>query len=219
MLATAQPLRAEIVYTPANVTINGGQSLLLDLNSDGITDFELDNSYVVGTLISGTHGLCAALDVGRKGHSGAVVRAGGKFGLAARLSAGPSIGGGNLFANKAVMAQAHGGLFNCYVSIGEGFWKGTGTGFLGLGFLINGETHYGWATVSFSAIMNTITATLQGYAYETVPGQSIKAGHTHAADLESEDRATPQPTLGLLAVGCSGLDLWRKEMDCIGDQP
>jgi hypothetical protein len=41
MLALAQPSEAKIVYTPANVQFGGnGGRLNLDLNNDGITDFE-----------------------------------------------------------------------------------------------------------------------------------------------------------------------------------
>jgi hypothetical protein len=41
MLALAQPSEAKIVYTPANAQIGGTVGKLnLDLNNDGITDFE-----------------------------------------------------------------------------------------------------------------------------------------------------------------------------------
>ena len=56
------------------------------------------------------------------------------------------------------------------------------TAYLGLQFLINGETHYGWAAVDvvFDTSQRpwTFSATLTGYAYETVAGQSIAAGRT-----------------------------------------
>jgi hypothetical protein len=39
----AQPAQAEIVYTPANVTIGPNQSYALDLNHDGIIDFTIMN--------------------------------------------------------------------------------------------------------------------------------------------------------------------------------
>jgi hypothetical protein len=39
LLALAQPADAEVVYTPANVTVSRNGSYKLDLNNDGIVDF------------------------------------------------------------------------------------------------------------------------------------------------------------------------------------
>ena len=42
-LALARPSEAEIVYTPAQVTIRINKTIPLDLNHDGKTDFRLPN--------------------------------------------------------------------------------------------------------------------------------------------------------------------------------
>lgn len=42
LLAAAQPAKADVVFTPANVTLTNG-SLDIDLNHDGINDFVLLN--------------------------------------------------------------------------------------------------------------------------------------------------------------------------------
>jgi hypothetical protein len=42
-LALARPADAKIIYTPAHVVVGKFQSLKLDLNHDGITDFALSN--------------------------------------------------------------------------------------------------------------------------------------------------------------------------------
>lgn len=110
MMATTQLVEAEIVYTPADTTI--GESLALDVNNDGITDFELQNTLFKTTLDSGTYRACPILDVGRAGHPAAVVRASG-YGIAARLAPGVEIGNDRLFANKAILAKAVGGVFGC----------------------------------------------------------------------------------------------------------
>jgi hypothetical protein len=44
VLALTVPADAKIIYTPAHVVIGKFQSLKLDLNHDGITDFGLRNS-------------------------------------------------------------------------------------------------------------------------------------------------------------------------------
>jgi hypothetical protein len=68
-------------------------------------------------------------------------------------------------------------------------------------------------------ITPSITATLTGYAYETIPGKGILAGQTkepNNVSLEKPDAAvnmpTPEPvTLGALAMGAPGLSIWRRE--------
>jgi hypothetical protein len=63
-------------------------------------------------------------------------------------------------------------------------------------FTINGKVHYGWARLSVTNLKDKfrITATLTGYAYETIPNKPIKAGQTHDGD---------EATLGRLAQGAS----------------
>ena len=52
------------------------------------------------------------------------------------------------------------------------------TGYLGLMFQINGETHYGWALLSVENTKKGLLVKLSGYAYETTPGTPINAGQT-----------------------------------------
>ena len=81
------------------------------------------------------------------------------------------------------------------------------TVYLGLKFQIKGKTHYGWARLNVEVSKTTITATLTGYAYETIPNKPILAGKTsrpEAARVEASSAAlgirAPQPgTLSLLA--------------------
>jgi hypothetical protein len=88
-----------------------------------------------------------------------------------------------------------------------------------------GKTHYGWARLSVKAFFGAITATLTGYAYETIPNKSIIAGRTKGAtdewdeedcgpgaSLTSPTSETPQPaSLGMLALGAQGVQLWRRK--------
>lgn len=84
-------------------------------------------------------------------------------------------------------------------------------------FLINGEVHFGWArlTVLADKKHEEVTATLTGYAYETIAGRPIKAGQTHGtadgAAIESRADSPTAPGLGLLALGSRGLAAWRRE--------
>ncbi len=49
---------------------------------------------------------------------------------------------------------------------------------------------------------------MTGYAYETIPGKSIIAGATK----QPEDGPSSEPTtLGVWALGVSGLAIWKRE--------
>jgi uncharacterized repeat protein (TIGR03803 family) len=70
--------------------------------------------------------------------------------------------------------------------------------YLGVMFKIKGKIHYGWARLSVQVQFPlTITATLTGYAYETIPNKAIIAGKTKGP----EDSAEQPATLGRLALG------------------
>lgn len=83
----------------------------------------------------------------------------------------------------------------------EGQWanggKGLKNGYLGLKFKLNGGIHYGWARVSLTVKGDGFnTATLTGYAFETIPNKPIIIGKTHGPDV-----IVKHATLGELAAG------------------
>jgi hypothetical protein len=97
-----------------------------------------------------------------------------------------------------------------------------------LRFKIAGKIHYGWARLSVQVLnQSSITATLSGYAYETIPGKPIIAGKIkdpsdeNSVDEGSVDLRGPAAgpigsvpkaaTLGLLAMGSPGISVWRRE--------
>jgi hypothetical protein len=95
---------------------------------------------------------------------------------------------------------------------------------VGFKFKIGNLFHYGWARVSFTTLAHSYQATISGYAYETIPGKAILAGHTGGSASGSaesaellpsgylQEKAPAQETsLGLLAAGSSGLSIWRRE--------
>jgi hypothetical protein len=200
-LALAQPAVAEIVYTPANINI--GNYYALDLNHDGIADFTIR----IMPYMSHTNDL--VLQLNAPGNA-AEDRAN-------PLGIGVLIGAERKFTtNTFVYGGIVMGDFFAYASYhnSNGAWKNVTNKFLGLRFMVDGETHYGWARLSFTG---AISAVLTGYAYETVPNQKIRAGQR----TESEDTASfvpPQESpsskvsaLGLLASGVNGLAIWRRE--------
>jgi len=87
-------------------------------------------------------------------------------------------------------------------SLFYGYWLNGGKGvknrYLGLKFAIRGRIHYGWARLSVTITHGRpyITATLTGFAYETVANRPIITGHTKGPDVRVE-----RATLGHLARG------------------
>ena len=81
-----------------------------------------------------------------------------------------------------------------------GSWVNVKDRYLGQKFKIHQRTHYGWARLDVEAGRNTITATLTGYAYETIPNKPIVAGKTKGKDVITVHPAS----LGALATGAAG---------------
>jgi hypothetical protein len=99
----------------------------------------------------------------------------------------------------------------------SGRWPLT-TDYLGLKFVIKGKTHFGWVRVQVDARSRGFVATITGYAYETVPNRPIVTGKTKGPNMIGADqpaslraRPTRPATLGLLAIGSSGITIWRRE--------
>ena len=220
ILALAQPAQGKVVYTPGNepIIVNGAL-LALDLNHDGTADFSFKNFYYV------THGLGgASLKITPAQQANEIwgIKSRGKscaVALPVRTKVGP----------KGDFGPSPNGVFMAGVNLGNsthsGFaycpWDGVETAYLGLKFVISGETHYGWARVKFVAPSFFNSATLSGYAYETVPNRPIVTGQTTGTDetsigdevaLAPVNYSTSAPAgLGVLATGAAGFERRRKQ--------
>jgi hypothetical protein len=195
-LALSQSAEAKIVYTPAHLVIDSSNPQHwwpLDLNHDGVSDFSFSAYFNVGMSSVKAYMRCDPSRGnsvwGRKDES--ALRPG------VRIGPGGRFGGGG--ATMAFVGTLRGQSFF------QGPWANGGRGvrdrYLGLKFQIKGKTHYGWArlNVSVSAQGADITATLTGYAYETIPNKPIIAGKTRSDDQSQG------ASLGTLAAGASGL--------------
>jgi hypothetical protein len=214
LLALVQPSLAKIVYTPAKHVIGRDQTYPIDLNHDGTSDVAIQQ-VCIGCVVSFPffNNLLAepaqgnGIEEGAQGH-----------GWAAALRAGATIGYTKQFndASEVVMRVQHGRAGTV------GYWNYAQPRYLGVKFQINGKTHFGWTRFKNSSPYG---ATLTGYAYETTPGKSIKAGQIReAADDPTNDDFgpdaslttpipdTPQPaSLGMLALGAQGVPLRRRK--------
>jgi len=221
MLALGQPAQGEVVVTKKTIPIPVSsyffpppKPVLLDLNHDGVNDFSF-------SLYSfAYHSFDIDLTV-RPLDGGAVVgAANAEDGFyASALAHGAKIGPSAHFSSKgdADIERAHG--FNASSKYSRHLYGDWGNNpvnrYVGVKFLIKGETHYGWVRLTVKTEPKGFSATITEYAYETVANKKISAGSTstsaseNQAQNEAEQRI--RPSLGMLARGADGLALWRRD--------
>ena len=214
MLAMSESAEAKIVYTAANLTIPADQSVSFDLNNDGIPDFGF-YFYQYGAVRKplGYHEEGLEIDPAKTGNAIWSVQSSKGDACAAALPPGVKVGPGADFQGKPLELWGSGGTAYSGPFVFCEFGKRTRGAFLGLKFLINGQTHYGWAHVT----VNGSRAVLNGYAYETVANQPILTGKASGPVEASESLPVAIPaqpaTLNVLARGSQGLDIWRRSDD------
>jgi hypothetical protein len=184
-----QSSAARIIYTPANVTLNGNGTITIPQNG-GAAEFtiqEVDRSGRCG----GVEGYYDAKVTVTPATGNGVVAYEED---AAALSMGAQIGpGSNFYEAQALMAneQIDNGPPPCYEHLYSGYWcDGNNSSpcssvdaYLGLEVEFKGNTYYGWAHVIMSPTHFAFSVQLKGYAYETTPGQPINAGQTAANEI------------------------------------
>jgi hypothetical protein len=212
VLTLAQPAEAKIVYTPANIKItqNGGL-ISFDLNHDGMPDFGLSNIYT-HTSFQAT-GFLKVVQAKPANKVWDLTSKG--FLCAAALPRNVRVGPNGDFQKDPTAGLAM--AFSNFEGTYFGPWRKVKQAYLGLKFVIKGKNHFGWARVTGNFNSLSITATLTGYAYETIPNKPIIAGRTTGPEdiVERADTVlttpNPQPaTLGSLALGSPGLSIWRR---------
>jgi hypothetical protein len=193
LLALSQPAESKIVYTSAHKHIGPHQKFALDLNHDGRPDFAIKDEMQCGTDI------CFTWLAGTGARGNSVLGYSGGLRLASSLKRGSRIGPRGSFYRVGDLVDMVSGADTL------GAWVNVSNRYLGLRFKIHGHTHYGWARLNVTVNGRTITGTLTGYAYETVPNKPIIAGKTKGSDA-----ITVQPSsLGHLATGASAIPAWR----------
>ena len=202
----AQPAQAKIVYTPTHKKLPLNQYFFLDLNHDGVNDFK----FYVFTYFTSSGEICdGGVNLSRlNSGNGAVGKWGAHFRgpFASALKAGVRVGKTRYFPNHSREILGFGS--GRYSGTTYGPWVNSGRPvdrYLGLKFEIKGKTHYGWARLNVQISMCSASATLIGYAYETVANKPTVTGKTKGPDDDAEqpnpDAAVPSGTLGRLALG------------------
>jgi hypothetical protein len=204
MIALSQTSTAEIVVYPVHGVISANKTFTLDMNRDGIADFK----FYMGTF--DYHSFNASLQIKPQGSNG--VMAGG--GYAYPVIKGYSIGTGRLFAKGPTvrMERTQGFHYIFYYRNFFGPWADIKNGYLGVEFQIGGETHFGWIRMTVNAADEPLGVTITGYAYETIANQPIQAGQfSDEANVPMKAAPIAPPSLGMLALGAPGLQIWRRE--------
>jgi hypothetical protein len=165
-----------VVYTPIDLTISGVEALDLDLNQDGIPDYQIQwyaNSTAKPYIFQGPSG---------SANTSAFVLATASQGL-------PLTGIGTLI-NGSYQSSQTAGYFNQNGNgTVVGSWAAAGSidGYVGLKLTTATTTNYGWAHFIYNAAAvpaNDVdhgTLTLVDTAIETVPGTGILTGQTAEA--------------------------------------
>jgi|HubBroStandDraft_2_1064218.scaffolds.fasta_scaffold71618_2 hypothetical protein len=202
---------AEVVYTPANLTLKQGITPL-DINNDGVNDFR----FYRGGYGHGSRLFILQQDAKNLVFNSATFNA-------APLPSGARIGPKGAFnedEDKAWFMAGWSEGLSGISSRSDGPWKQAQSTYLGLKFSVNGETHYGWARMTVNA-KTGIVATLTGYAYETIPNKPILAGQTSGpgdARYFAPDLLAPAPrpaNLGMLARGSDAIAIWRRKDESV----
>jgi hypothetical protein len=248
-IAQTQPAEAEVVAHPANISIpyNGGV-VQFDINGDGQMDFGLSWGNEKGPKHNGVRrqtcssncppAFSSAMKVIPTEGANEIWQTGKKAGFvgegsmycAAALAPGRRVGPSAGF--KGAGARAMYWDYENPISGGDFYacpWNFAGARYLGVKFVdTKGNLHYGWVRVSRSYTSSGETATITGYAYETVPNKVITTGVAQGPTGEAkmllpEDMFAPSSAasanLGLLALGAPGLEVWRKPEEHLAALP
>jgi len=220
LLALTEPCEAQIVYTPAHVTIGRRGSYGLDLNNDGKIDFTIFER--VGDRGFGTYqelNIIAAQGNKIECSGGGGPSCAFTVTYAAALVVGARIGEGPRYFHPygAPMAGRFTSRGNVFYS---GRWSNVRDRYLGLRFHLSDGSHFGWARLSVEFVKGaqepSWRAQITGYAYQTAPDTPINAGQT-SGDEASAQPEPPNPVqfsgLGALALGSNALALWRREVE------
>ncbi len=207
LFSLAQPSQAEIIYTPANITIveNKGE-IGLDVDNDGLPDFQFSNFFSQAVPLPPLGFHIAQLDVrpARKANRVEFVQSQAtncqvkNANCAAELNKGAAIDRQSPVQpgySQLVMAESGGSAYSTFF-VGPWFGQSQHQGFLGLRFTINGQNHFGWARLTIQGVNS---ATITGYAYEDVANMPIRAGRT--SGTEDNYGASEGNSLGHLAQG------------------
>jgi hypothetical protein len=212
-LAMVQPAEGEVVITRKTIPIppssyfGTSNPVYISLNNNGVNDFSF---YLYSFAYHSRRELLWVTPL----QGGAVDSNGGGYATelarGAKIGASAQFGGSNNFT-RIEGERRWGGLSSSsktYIDI-YGPWGGNKANtYLGVKFLINGETHYGWVRLTVGSGPGGLAGTITAYAYETEANKRILTGVPEGEKPVIIDE-NKKPSLGALAAGADGLAKWR----------
>lgn len=158
----------QVVYTdldPDQASITG-DAFPFDVNGDTVNDFSLD-------IFDAAGGPGAVIFPGINGSvnpdNGFVGFSAGGFNYPSNLASGAVIDGASLV--EGVRGDLN--FYGCAYTNSQ-FCDGTTDGFVGLKFVVAGNTHYGWVRLDLTADASAMT--IKDFAYNATPDTAITAG-------------------------------------------
>lgn len=214
MLALAQPAESEVVVTKKTIPIllSDYDGVRISLTNNGIDDFTFYLFASDTRTSTGNGKVFSELVIGNgKDGRGVVGGSRGSRLYASALRRGVQVGPSAKFVSSSIAARIE-EKFESGAVLGK--WGGNPKDrYLGVRFLINGATHYGWVRLTVITEPKLMSATITGYAYETVANKPIFAGTAEKPTAEAQVPESLQsqagPSIGMLALGSQGLTLWR----------
>jgi hypothetical protein len=170
----ALPSQAAVVYTDIqDVTLTATANHFLDLNNDGIDDYQI----MWVNFASGRGGLLMPLNGNQA--LGSVYGTSSSYFYPKALSFGNMISGGQTVWNSGGYQTLAGlGIYTSsgvtYYSGYYGKWFGATNKYLGLRFKVGTNWHFGWVRMDVGATADFLT--VKDFAYENVPNAAILAG-------------------------------------------
>lgn len=168
--------KAQIVYTDVNPDSVSSGVYNLDLNNDATTDFIISQTVGSPICTHNTH----YIRISPTGNNEVLTNS---TPYVYKLSSNTVIDTStNFWSNNAnqTMLYYHWQTLMCPggAYAGQGNWLNAVNGYLGLKLFVNNIPYCGWALLntSSSASSGIPTFTIQGYAYNSIPGEQIAAG-------------------------------------------
>ncbi len=181
---------SKIVYTdvkPDSAILSTTDSFNLDLNNDGIPDFEFQKSIFImecghNPEVPPTHTFSTKLSVTPTRANNAIIASVSNFSLV--LDSAASINPDSLWGIGTQILFEVTATSYCGVVSEHGYWLNVADKYIGLKFIKGNNTYYGWArlsstySASSSSVMIGDQLILKDYAYNSIPNQPILAGQT-----------------------------------------
>lgn len=189
VVAVGSAANAQVVYTdvsPDATVATDPDSVTIDLNNDAIVDFTLYKTTGTAEAVR-MHPAPGNEVLGTTSY--------GQFFLASVLNAGDLINGTATMWNGTMNGSMMTLVWGNY-----GYWAGMSDKYLGLRFVVGGDTHYAWARLTVAG--DASSGTLKDFAYESTPGTGIQAGNGVSVPevTESETNIFPNPSQGQVTL-------------------